>query len=138
MNIRHLLVISMYCLAFIFSLLLVLIVVPAIVNAATINGIWTYTADDQANIDTFRIYDHQHMVVVNDIPAADRTAVIDTADQCGSWYIVAVAGEGDQEVESGPSTIATWCPPDQDPPPTPGVFSVSGTIPGTLKIEAVQ
>jgi len=134
MNRRRLLIISMYCFGLVFLFSLLLLMVPAIVNAATIEVSWTYTPEQQAKINKFRIYDQDHSVVVDDIPAADRTATFDTVDECRGWYIVSAAGSGEKEIESDPSNIIGWCPPAPEKPPVPAVFSVSGT----LHIEAVR
>lgn len=134
MNRHRLLIISMFFFGLVFLFSLLLIIVPAIVSAATIEVSWTYTPEQQAKINKFRIYDQDHIVIVDDIPAADRAANFNTEDKCRGWYIVAAAGTGEKEIESDASNIIGWCPPAPEKPPVPAVFSVSGT----LRIEAVQ
>ena len=133
MNYRQKILMIAVCFAA-FSVMGLAFLLLQVADAATINVSWTYTAEQQAKINKFRIYDQDHVVIVDDIPAADRTAAFDTEDECRGWYIVSAAGAGEKEIESDPSNIIGWCPPAPEKPPVPAVFSVSGT----LRLEAVR
>jgi len=97
---------------------------------STIEVEWTFSAEDQAGITMFRIYDMNNQVVVDNIPAAARIASFETSDICNSWYLKAIAGGEENEVPSDHSTAAPWCPEPPETPitPVPGTFHITGSV----------
>jgi len=74
----------------------------------TINVSWT---DTQTDIDGYRIYDKNNVLVI-EVPPTERTASFEET-KCNSWRNVAYRGD----LESKISNSAQWCP---EPPDAPG------------------
>jgi len=86
--------------------ILLIFMITSIVRAETISTQWTYDVAQEASITGFRIYDKDNNIVVDNIPAADRTASFEAGEVCSSWYITAVNVSN----ESKNSNIISWCP----------------------------
>jgi len=96
---------------------ILLLLAPALASAGDITFIWQPSND---NVLGYRLYNGDHNVVVDAIPADQHTVTTTAPDKCTSYYLTAY----NDEVESDPSTIAAYCPP----PPTlavPGKFIIT-------------
>jgi hypothetical protein len=102
------------------AVILLLVVCMCSTPAPAADFAWKYSAAEQGKIDGFRIYDGNHKVVTDKIPAKARKATVKEPVGCSSYYCVAYKGK----VESDPSVIVAYCPATVVIPPAGGFVIV--------------
>ncbi len=87
----------------------------------------TFTPEVQEGITFFRVFDKDNVVVVDNIPAADRTVTFEVENVCNGWHFAAVLVYGDREILTNRISSDVWCPKD---PVVPAActFSITGTM----------
>lgn len=96
-------------------ILVLLLIFPAIVQAATPKAKWNEYTEEADGFRIYRITGEQSAVVVwetDDISSTGAQFEYDESLGCGTFYVIAYRGAA----ESLPSDTALWCPENQIPP----------------------
>ena len=86
--------------------LIVLIAVLLISSQAYADDItFTWANYTDQTIDGFKLKDHEHHVLINNIPKTATSVSIEEPNDCETYYLTAYKGD----LESGASTIVPYC-----------------------------
>ncbi len=98
-------------------------------SAATDNELtftWVYSEEAQAEIEGYRLYDGQDVMLMDAIPPEARETSVLKPSECTSYHLKAYNEEG---IESKESHKAPWCPPE---------IVIEVPVPGDLLIKLIQ
>ena len=70
---------------------------------------WVYSEEAQAEIEGYRLYDGQDVMLLDAIPPEARETSVFKPSECTSYHLTAYNEEG---IESKESHKSPWCPPE--------------------------